>query len=304
MKPVGTLLLKMIFFPLSKLPLRVHYFLAGGLAWLAGTVVRYRKSDVLINLSRAFPDKNYQEIKAISRDFYRHFADIFAEAVWFGGCRNPERLRRARIMEVVNPEALQGFAAGERSIMVMYSHCGNWELFGGIENYFPPGESPFTEQNFCVVYKKMSSAAWDAFFRDNRFAPLRDRKHYGGYLESRSLVRYIVEHRGEKKCYNVNTDQRPYYRGSDNIEVSFMGQRCRTMSASAALARKFGMSVYFLRMDTTSVRGHYQLKYIPLCEDASTLSVQEIMDKYYALLETEIREQPANYLWSHRRWKK
>lgn len=304
MKPVGTLLLKMIFFPLSKLPLRVHYFLAGGLAWLAGTVVRYRKSDVLINLSRAFPDKNYQEIKAIAKDFYRHFADIFAEAVWFGGCRNPERLRKACIAEVVNPEVLQGFAEGERSIMVMYSHCGNWELFGGIENYFPPGESPFTEQNFCVVYKKMSSAAWDAFFRDNRFAPLKDRKHYGGYLESRSVVRYVLEHRGEKKCYNVNTDQRPYYKGSDNIEVSFMGQRCRTMSASAALARKFGMSVYFLRMDTTSVRGHYQLKYIPLCEDASMLSVQEIMDKYYALLETEIREQPANYLWSHRRWKK
>lgn len=302
MKPFGAWLLKLFFFPLSKLPLRVHYFLAGGLAWIAGSLVRYRKSDIIINLSRAFPEKNYREIKELTKDFYRHFADIFAEAVWFGGCRNPERLRKARIMEVVNPEVLEPFKTGDRSIMVMYSHCGNWELFGGIENYFPAGESPFNEQNFCVVYRKMSSAAWDAFFRDNRFAPLHDRKHFEGYLESKSVVRYVLEHRAEKKCYNVNTDQRPYYNGSDNIEVSFLGQRCRTMSASAALARKFAMPVFFLRMDIAPGRGHYQLKYVPLCEDASKLSVQEIMDKYYALLEEEIREQPANYLWSHRRW--
>lgn len=302
MKPAGTYLLKILFFPLSKLPLRVHYCLAGGLAWLAGTLVRYRKSDVLINLSRAFPEKGYKEIKALAKDFYRHFADVFAEAVWFGGCRNPERLRRAGIMEVANPEVLDGFAEGDKSIMVMYSHCGNWELLGGIEHYFPAGKSPVNEKNFCVVYKKMSSKAWDVFFRDNRFAPLQDQKHYEGYLESKNVVRYVLEHRGEKKCYNINTDQRPYYQGSDSIEVTFLGQRCRTMSASAALARKFAMPVFFLRMDIAS-RGHYRLEYVPLCADASALSVQEIMDKYYALLDAEIREQPANYLWSHRRWK-
>ena len=302
MKPVGTYLLKILFFPLSKLPLRVHYVLARGLAWLAGTLVRYRKSDVLINLSRAFPEKSYKEIKALCKEFYRHFADIFAEAVWFGGCRNPERLRRARIMEVVHPEVLDSYRREEKSIMVMYSHCGNWELYGGIENYFPKGGCPLTEQDFCVVYKKMSSAAWDAFFRDNRFAPLHDRKHFPGYLESKGVVRHILEHRNDKICYNINTDQRPYYKGSDSIEVNFMGQRCRTMSASAALARKFAMPVFFLRMDIAS-RGHYRLEYVPICADASALSVQEIMDKYYALLEAEIREQPANYLWSHRRWK-
>ena len=32
------------------------------------------------------------------------------------------------------------------------------------------------------------------------------------------------------------------------------------------------------------------------------LAVAEIMKKYYALLESDIREQPANYLWSHKRF--
>ncbi len=28
------------------------------------------------------------------------------------------------------------------------------------------------------------------------------------------------------------------------------------------------------------------------------------MDEYYDLLEQDIRKDPGNYLWSHRRWKK
>ncbi|MBO4446965.1 MAG: lysophospholipid acyltransferase family protein [Bacteroidales bacterium] len=294
--------LKAIFFPLSKLPLKVLYAFSGFLAWVLGRLIGYRRADVLVNLSRAFPEKKYKEIKQLYKEYYRHMADIIVETIWFGGCRNPRRLRRARIMEVMNPEVLPAKGENGPSAMILYSHCGNWELYGGIENYFNnTGDCPFTEQNFCVVYKKLSSAAWDEFLRDNRFAPLHDRKNFPGYIESKNLVRHAFNNRDERKFYNINTDQRPYYGGSDTIEVEFMGQKCRTMSAAAAIARKFSMQLFFLRMSIAG-RGHYRLEYVPICDDASKMSVQEIMDRYYQLLEAEIREQPYNYLWSHRRW--
>lgn len=299
MKNFGYYLVKGLLFPWSKLPLKLHYFNAGVIAWLAGSVFRYRRDDVVANVSRAFPTKDYSEVKRICKQFYRHFGDLVVETIWFGGCRNAARLRKADIVKVLNPDELNALADRHDGMMIMYTHCGNWELLGGIENYAPV--LPFKEDNFCVVYKKMHSKAWDAVMRDNRFAPLKDRKNFPGYLETKQVVRHVFSHRGQKIYYNFNTDQRPYEAGSGEILVNFLGQEVQTMSAAAALAHKFSMPVCYLRMPVLS-RGHYGLEYVTICEDASQMSVQQIMDRYYELLGEEITAQPYNYLWTHRRW--
>ena len=79
---------------ISALPLGFHYAWAGFFAWLLRDVMHYRRDVVMINLSRAFPDKKYKELKQISNTFYKHFGEVIAETIWFGGCRNPERLHR------------------------------------------------------------------------------------------------------------------------------------------------------------------------------------------------------------------
>ncbi len=60
---------------ISALPLGFHYVLAGFFAWLLRDVMHYRRDVVMINLSRAFPDKKYKELKQISNAFYKHFGE-------------------------------------------------------------------------------------------------------------------------------------------------------------------------------------------------------------------------------------
>ena len=302
MHKLGVFLLKVPLRLLGLLPLRVHYALGRFVAWLAEDVVRYRRDVVMHNLTKAFPEKNVWDLKPIRKAFYQHFGELVAEAVWFGGCRNAKRLRRARLVEVENPEVAARLFEAAPSMVVMYSHCGNWELYGGIESYnYTDKPLPFNEQNFCVVYRELSSRAWDEVMRDNRFAPLKDRKHFPGYIETKDLIRYAYSHRDEKKIYNVNTDQRPYFASPANMDVDFFGQRVQTMTGAAALARKFGMSVAYLSMRRER-RGHYVMRYEPICEDASKLGVAEIMQQYYRLVEADIRQQPENYLWTHQRF--
>lgn len=302
MSKLGAFLLKLLLRLLGLLPLRVHYALGRFVAWLAEDVVRYRRDVVTHNLTKAFPEKNVWDLKPIRKAFYQHFGELVAEAVWFGGCRNAKRLRRARLVEVENPEVAARLFEAAPSMVVMYSHCGNWELYGGIESYnYTDKPLPFNEQNFCVVYRELSSRAWDEVMRDNRFAPLKDRKHFPGYIETKDLIRYAYSHRDEKKIYNVNTDQRPYFESPANMDVDFFGQRVQTMTGAAALARKLGMSVAYLSMRRER-RGHYVMRYEPICEDASKLGVAEIMQQYYRLVEADIRQQPENYLWTHQRF--
>lgn len=304
MYKIPLFLLKCIMRLLGALPLGFHYACGRVLSWLAGDVLRYRRDVVTTNLARSFPDLKYNELKAIRKDFYRHFGDIFAEAVWFGGCRGPKRLRRQHIVELKNPELLNHLYDVSPSVMIFNSHCGNWELFGGTSyyNYVDGLELSINEANVRVVYKKMSSRVWDEFFKANRIAPLKDRDSFEGLIETREIMRYALSHKGEKLFYNLNTDQGPY-KGSTGIDVGeFLHQHTYSMAGGATLARKLHMSVVYMNMSVRE-RGHYDLTFTTICEDASTMSAEDIMKSYYSLLQKDIEAQPANYLWTHKRWK-
>lgn len=287
---------------IGMLPLKVHYLNSHWVAALVEKVVRYRVNLVDDNLRHSFPEKTEAERLEIRHQFYLHFARIFLEALWFGACRDPKRLRKAHIVEIANPDLVTETFEKSSNIMVMYSHTGNWELLGGIASYnYTDKPMPLTEQNYCIVYRRMSSRLWDEVMRDNRFAPLEDREHFEGYLESMNIVRYAFRNKDNKKVYNMNTDQKPYFKSPDAIPVTFMNRPCKTMSAAAALARKFNMAVLYQRMVEVE-QGRYSLEYVTICDDPSTMSVEQIMTRYYELLEADLREQPHNYLWTHNRW--
>lgn len=288
---------------LALLPLRVLYVLGDLVSWLAEKVFRYREADVLINLSRSFPDRKYKEIKEIKHSFYKHFGEILAETIWFGGCRSGERLHRQHLVEIADPDEINRLYEISPSVMIMMSHAGNWELIGGIQSYDYTGKPTHIDESiYYVVYLRPSTRMWDKILHANRIASLRDRKNYRGYLESREVVRYVYEHRDEKIMYNLITDQHPYFKTRDPMRVNFMHQECSTMKGAADLAHRLGMSVCFLSMQRER-RGLYRLDYVTICDDASSMSPEQIMNRYYELLQKDIEAQPWNYLWTHRRWK-
>jgi KDO2-lipid IV(A) lauroyltransferase len=45
------------------------------------------------------------------------------------------------------------------------------------------------------------------------------------------------------------------------------------------------------------------MTFIPICRNAAESTPEDIMRKYFDLLEEEINETPYNWLWSHKRWK-
>ena len=55
---------------LGLLPLRVHYALGRFVAWLAESVLHYRRDVVVHNLTKCFPDRNVWDLKPIRKEFY------------------------------------------------------------------------------------------------------------------------------------------------------------------------------------------------------------------------------------------
>lgn len=304
-KSFGASLLEVLAAPLAALPMGFHLAAGHFIGWLLCDVVHYRREEVLINLSRSFPEKKYKEIKALSRQFYRHLGEIFGETFWFGGCRGSRgcrRLHRQHIVEVVNPETFNKmFEAGD-NMLVLTSHCGNWELLGGWFNYNYSG-TPWAAapENIGVVYRRLHSRAWDRFIADNRCAPLKGTA-FEGYLEAEQVFRFAITHRRQKFVYIFPTDQYPYGIATKHAVGTFLNQDTMAMTGGTALACKFGMSVSYLRWKKIS-GGRYTIEFVPICDDPSSETPESLMRKYYDLLEEDIKDQPWNYLWTHRRWK-
>ena len=109
------------------LPLWYHRFLARIIAWLTADVFHYRDHVVMTNLARSFPDKTYEELKLIRKQFYRHFANIFTEMIWFGACRGRwgrKRLHRSHIVEITNPEEMNRMFNCATQMMILQTHTG------------------------------------------------------------------------------------------------------------------------------------------------------------------------------------
>ena len=296
---IGKFLLQGFIKLIGKCPLGFHHFNARWIGWCIENVFKYRTGLVEVNLANAFPEKSQLDRDKIKHQFYVHFAKIFLEAAWFSAC-DKERLRKSHIAEIINPELLNRLYDQRPSIMIMSSHSGNWEIMGGACNYSYKEDFHFNDLDICSVYRQLSNQMMNEIMEDIRLAVISDRKAFTGYMESRNVLRYVFKNKDKKKIYLFTTDQRPYFSGSDHMKVTFMNRPCYAMIASAGVAKKFGMAVVYQRM--LERKGGYDIEYIPICEDASKMSVEEMVDKYYRLLEEDLRTQPYNYLWTHNRW--
>jgi KDO2-lipid IV(A) lauroyltransferase len=152
-----------------------------------------------------------------------------------------------------------------------------------------------------VVYKKLESQFFDKFMGDSRTVLFNA---FEGYVESSDSIFYAYDHRHEPKIYIFYTDQYPYRIATKHLlPTPFMHQKTLVMTGGAALAHKFRMSVWYMNVDRTR-KGHYDVVFKPIADDASTMSPEAIMEKFYAYLENDIEANPSNYLWSHQRWKR
>lgn len=94
---------------------------------------------------------------------------------------------------------------------------------------------------------------------------------------------------------------------NDGISVPFFGQPAMTAPAVAQLALRFGCPVYPVRIERLGPARFRMTCYPALSLPDSgerQADVQQAMETINGMLETWIRERPAEWLWLHRRWPK
>lgn len=269
----------------SLLPMWILYKISNVLYILLFYLVPYRKTIVVQNLSRSFPDKSYQEVECIMKSFYHLFCDNLVEIL-----KNISisPTKQANKIQLVNFDIVKKQIVLGKSVIVSMGHCGNWEILNIL---------PFIlKVNSYAIYKPLNMKPINQLF-------LRLRSRFGMQLiPVKSVVRHFISNKNNPSVYFFLADQCPKV-VDRKYQFDFLHQATSVFSGIEKLARSTNSAVVYMHVIKMS-RGIYRIECKNISANLEYTDKIDITHLYIQLLERNIQEQPHGWLWTHKRWKR
>ena len=270
---------------LSVLPLSILYFIAAIGYWTMYYLFPYRKNVVRENLTGSYPEKTEGEIVRIEKQFFSYFANLVVEVIKMNTISRRELKRRVKFTNLDLVEAY--FNRGE-SVLACTGHYGNWELCMlalGAELSKPA----------YVIYKPLNNKLFDDWF-------YKIRTRFGNrFIPMRQTLRSITSTKNEPTIYCFAGDQTPA--GNEtHYWLDFMHRKTAVLLGLEKIAMQTNRPIFYFKARVVK-KGYYEVDCIPLCLEPKATEAHQITHLQFALLENILKEEPAYWLWSHRRWK-
>lgn len=284
------LLIYIIVFPflwlLSILPTRILYVISSFLYFWVYYIFGYRKKVVNGNLKLCFPDKSKKEIKSIEKKFYLHLCDMLVESIRSISISEAEIRERYKF---TNIEEVNKIEEANKSIMLMCAHYASWEWIFIIQKYV-------TTDGYAI-YKKIENKYFDQLIRKIRA------KYNTNLITNKETFTSMRAHKrlGKKGIYGFLSDQSPKLK-SAYYWKEFMNIKVPVHTGAEKLAKELDLAIVFFKTKKIK-RGYYETTFKTITLNPNEIEDYQITDLFINYLEDMIHEEPAYYLWTHKRWK-
>ena len=270
---------------LSRLPLGFLYLLSNALAWTAEVLLKYRRSVVIQNLRRSFPERSESEINQIAHDFYRHLADLIVESLK-AITISPATLKKR--VSFSNSELFDTYSQRFPAVVALTLHLGNWEWMH---------LASCVRYSFAIhpLYLPLTNKSVDKLM-------FQTRNRFGGEpLPSfRALVK-AMKTSSTFRAFVLLADQIPPP-GANNYWTQFLNQETAFLPGIEQLPKLIDCPVIFVWPRRTK-RGYYEVCIEQIAVPPFEQKGEAIMEAYVHMAERVINENPDQWLWSHQRWK-
>jgi len=254
------------------------------LFFLLYDVFRYRKKVVYDNLRQAFPQKSEVEIEAIARQNYINLADTLVESIKLFGISKQAFMQRMQLTDdaLTNHYFEQGLP-----VIAISGHFGNWE-YGAIMN-------EYIKHQLIILYKPIKNK-----YLNNEVVESRSR--FGLKIWSNRNTSALFEQTFNKPpMYVFIGDQNPS-NPQKAYWSAFLGRDTCFYSATAKYALQYNLPILSFYIKKTK-RGFYTMDTFELIANPSQFTQDEICEKIVREYERQVLIEPANWLWTHKRWK-
>ena len=296
--------------PRVRLAHRLEYLAVRGLAFVAGLLgaarraarwerwlgglagaIGIRRAVAAANLARAFPEKSAKERAAILREAYAH-AGMDGRRTPARRAHGRRRTRRAASPRCAASSTSRPPARAGAGLVMVAGHFGASELMAlAVARGRTSG---------ALLRARADATRWsiDSLIARRRALGVGIVGHGGrGVREALTLLR-----RGECVCVIADQDA-----GRDGVFVPFFGTPASTPPGPAEFALRAGTPILFGAMHRTAGgrlrrRPRGAARSLPVGLDHAA-AVRELTGQHAAALERVVRAHPAQWLWTHRRWK-
>lgn len=282
---VSGILTRIFLYPvcwLGQLPPRLARIIVRPVGWLAWLALPSRRRVARRNIELCFPEMTPAEQRRTVRRQFRFLAEMLADGA-VAWCR-PGRLDE-RFGVVIGLEHVQAALDQGQGVLLLTGHSPVLELGGRLVGERQPSWG---------VYRPQRNAVLEAFQN-------RGRARYAQGMfqrdELRAMVRYLRN--GGVLWYAPDQD----FGAHRSLFVPFFGLPTATATGIVGLARMGRARVlpmYPLRDVKT---GRVQVFIEPPLENFPSGDDAHDLTRYNEFLERQIRRDPAQYFWVHRRFK-
>jgi Kdo2-lipid IVA lauroyltransferase/acyltransferase len=270
---------------LSRLPLRLWYAFATCVYLIAFRVTHYRRHVIDAQLDKVFPELGVAQRRSIHRQFIRNYCDVMVEIL--KGFTMSAADLRARV-QLHNVDLARRHLDAGQSVMLLTSHLCNWEwLFHGVtlQLGYP----------LDAAYKPLADRIGERLM-------LGMRSRFGALLvPAKDLLAEVLRRRAIVRAVAINADQAPAAEERHQW-IRFLGQETAFYTGAEQIARAMRFPILYVSMRRVR-RGRYEAQVAELWDGRETVPNGELTARYARACDADVRANPADWLWTYRRWR-
>jgi Kdo2-lipid IVA lauroyltransferase/acyltransferase len=266
------------------LPLGVQALMGRGFGRLLFAVAGTRRRIALRNIALCFPEQSTAQHEQLAREHFQWLGRSILErgVLWYA---SPERLKR-----LIHVEGDVHLAERiDRPVMWLVPHFMALDVAG-------VAVLLFQKRKGISIYQEQSDPVMDAAMRRGRLR-LGNAEIFPRDESGKALFRAIRRGDGFFNLPDMDFGER------DAAFVPFFGIPAATLLAPSRLARALNMAVQPVLAEALPGGAGYRVRFLPPWPDFPSddaLADTAAMNRW---IETEIRANPAQYLWVHKRFK-
>jgi KDO2-lipid IV(A) lauroyltransferase len=266
------------------LPLPLLGALGRGLGALLWVVGKKRRRIALRNLELCLPELKEDERQALAQEHFAWLGRSLLErsVLWYA---SPARLRR--LIQVEGDVLLA--ERSERPVMWLVPHFLGLDVAGAATQLFQT-------RRVGSIYQQQSSAVFDAAMKAGRLR-FGNAEIYPRSDSARPLMRAIK--RGDAFFNLPDMD----FGERDAAFVPFFGIQAATLLAPSRMARALDMVVQPVVAELLPGGRGYKVRFLAPWADFPSANAVADTTRMNRWIEAEVRANPAQYLWVHKRFK-
>ena len=265
-----------------KLPFRMQLAVGRGLGRLFKLLSGYRRTITRTNIGLCFPDLDSQQQAQLVNRFYDSLGMSLVETAfaYWANDRDFDRFGTLDGLEHIESAHQQG-----KGILLLSGHFCSLDFAGRILVKHHPA---------CFTYQKLRNRLMDTAIKKRRAETselLINRYDTRGFIKALKA--------GHVVWYAPDQDQSR----KNSVFAPFFGIPANTLTSTTKLVKLTGAVVLPFHIRRLPDSKGYALTIAPPLEDFPGASEVADATRFNALLESQVRENPEQYLWMHRRFK-